>query len=233
MARSKRKKRKKPYFSSEVEEAIIEYNKPETTYERKCIIYKKYIYPALDKLVENIIHTNKYYNFEVCYEDTKHEVVAKLTEKIPKFSPGRGKAFSFFDRSCRNYLISYNQRVYKKSIKGEDLSYVDAERDLDQEHNRNEYIEKLSDFMDLWIDFVEENLFDMFDESVYASIADSIITLFKERGNLDFFNKKALYILIKERSRVSDTSLITHVVNILKEDFYKNYYEFINSNAYG
>ena len=129
----KRKKKKNYYFSKEVEEAIIEYNKKGTTYSRRNYLYKRYIYPAFDKLVENIIHTNKYYNYEVCYEDTKNEVVAKLTEKMSRFSPNRGKAFSFFDRSCRNYLISYNKRVYKKKILGEDLEYIDSERDLDSE----------------------------------------------------------------------------------------------------
>lgn len=219
------------YFSKEVEEAIVEYNNKDTSYSKKCYLYREYIYPAFDKLAENIIHTNKYYNFEVCYEDTKHEAVAKLTEKIHKFSPERGKAFSFFDRSCRNYLISYNKRVYKKKIRGEDLSYVDSERDLNQEYFRKQYTSKLKDFVNIWVSDMSSRIFSMFSDDEYVSIADSILELFNNRESLDFFNKKALYILVKERSRVSNSNDITSVVKVLKKNFYSNF-EFFNTEGY-
>lgn len=225
-------KKNKNYFSKKVEEAIIEYNNPKTSPAKKSILYETHIYPALKKLVENIIHINKYYNFEVCYEDTQHEVVAKLTEKLPKFSPSRGKAFSFFDRSCRNYLISYNKRVYKKKIDGGDLECIDQERDLLLEESRNNYLNTLSDFITLWVDDLEDRMFDMFFKSEDVAIADSVLILFKTRETLDFFNKKALYILIKERARVSDTNSITSVVNILKEDFFKKYNNFEITGRY-
>lgn len=229
----KRKKKKNYYFSKEVENAIILYNDPKTAYLQKCRIYKKHIFPAFDKLVENIIHTNKYYNFEDCYEDTKHEVVAELTKKLGKYSPDRGKAFSFFDRSCRNYLISYNKRVYKKKIIGEDLDCVDEERDLEVEMNEESAESILKDFMTLWVDDLSNRIFKMFYDTESLSVADSILILFKNRETLDFYNKKALYILIKERSRVSDTNTITNIVRILKKDFYNKYEDFLNNNYYG
>jgi hypothetical protein len=231
MARSKAEKKSNIYFSQDVEDAIIEYNDPDTKYVRKCKIYREHIYPALNKLVENIIHTGKFYNFESSYEDTKHQVVAELTKKLNKFSPERGKAFSFLTMSCRNYLISYNKKVYSKKIKNEDLEVVDSDRDLNMEYYRQDYVETLSDFIDQWQEVVTNNLEDMFNSPSEIIIADSILEMFRSRENLDFFNKKALYILIKERSKISDTNQITSIIKVLKEDFYKNYNKYLsNSN---
>lgn len=227
---SKKKSKKNYYFSKEVEQAIIEYNNPNTPYSRKCTIYREYIYPALDKLVENIIHTNKFYNYEVCYDDTKHEVVSQLTAKLSKFSSDRGKAFSFLTKACRNYLISYNKKVYRKKIKNEDLEVVDQERDLNQEYYRDEYIDTLSDFMNQWERSVTENLGNMFETDDEILIADSILEMFRTRDSLDFFNKKALYILIKERSNITETNQITAIIKTLKDHFYSNYSKFLNYN---
>ena len=63
----------------------------------KLALYDEKIKYPFDKLVENIIHTFKFYHFDVPYEDVKHEVVAFLNEKIHKYNdPTKGKAFSYF-----------------------------------------------------------------------------------------------------------------------------------------
>ena len=48
--------------------------------------------------------------------------------------------------------------------------------------------------------------------------ADSLLELFRIRENIDNFNKKALYILIRERTGLK-TQNITKVVNKMKKDF--------------
>ena len=50
------------------------------------------------------------------------------------------------------------------------------------------------------------------------AVADTILELFRMRENIENFNKKALYILIRERTGLK-TQNITKVVNRFKKDF--------------
>ena len=98
-----RKPKNKQYFTKDTENAILLYNQLENDYERNKLYDAEIKYP-FDKLVENIIHTFKFYHFDVPYEDVKHEVVAFLNEKIHKYiDPNKGKAFSYFSIIAKNY----------------------------------------------------------------------------------------------------------------------------------
>ena len=62
-------------------------------------------------MAENIIHTFKFYYFDVSSEDVKHEVVSFLVMNIHKFKEGKGKAFSYFSIVAKNYLILHNNFI--------------------------------------------------------------------------------------------------------------------------
>ena len=49
-------------------------------------------------------------------------------------------------------------------------------------------------------------------------IVDAVLTIFRERENIENFNKKALYIIIREMTDVK-TLYITRVVNTLKKSY--------------
>jgi hypothetical protein len=66
-------------------------------------------------------------------------------------------------------------------------------------------------------------MFTMFKKTKDRKVADAINILFKRRENLEIFNKKALYIYIREMTEV-DTPVITKVTKILK----KKYKELLN-----
>ena len=53
-------------------------------------------------------------------------------------------------------------------------------------------------------------------------VADSVIYLFKTRENIENYNKKALYILIRERTGVK-TQYITNVITKVKNIYLKLY----------
>jgi hypothetical protein len=63
-----------------------------------------------------------------------------------------------------------------------------------------------------------------------AKIADAILELFRKRENLDVFNKKALYIYIREMIDVK-TPKITKIADKLY-DVYKKGYIFYLENGY-
>ena len=88
-----RKAKKKQYFTQLTENAIIRHNK-ETRPHMRERIYNDHIRFAFEKLAENIIHTFKFYYFDVPSEDVKHEVVSFLYMNMHKFTEGKGKDFS-------------------------------------------------------------------------------------------------------------------------------------------
>jgi len=230
-----RKKTKHLYFTQETEDAIVLYNKTEDPVLRSKI-YKDHIKYPFEKLVENIIHTFKFYYFDVPSEDVQNEVIAFLNEKIHKFKSGKGKAFSYFSIIAKNYLIIQNNTNYKRLKRRGDLLEVDEERNLSAEASYSDYQEQLSDFVDLYIKWYDANMNTIFVNRKDIAVADSVLELFRIRENIDNFNKKALYILIRERTGFK-TQNITRVINVMKTDFKRmfiNYQEtgYIHQNSF-
>jgi hypothetical protein len=109
----RKKAKSRMYFTQITENAIIRYNGSEDSFLRNKI-YNEHIAYAFDKLAENIIHTFKFYYFDVPSEQVKHEVVSFLVMNMHKFKEGKGKAFSYFSIVAKNYLILNNNNNYKK-----------------------------------------------------------------------------------------------------------------------
>jgi hypothetical protein len=224
-----KKKKKNVYFTQETEDAIIEYTKSNDPIIRN-IIYTKKIHPAFYKLAEIMIHRFKFYNFDVPHEDVKHEVVAFLHEKIDKYKEGGGKAFSYFSIVAKNYLIAENNKNYYQFKKKQDIEYIDAERNIVNEKIRDEYIDEQRDFIDIFVGIVEQYLPLIFTKNKDIQVADSVLHLFKTRENIENYNKKALYILIRERTGIK-TQYITGVITKLKFIYAKLYKEYCEGTS--
>ena len=217
-----RKPKSKQYFTKDTENAILEYNMLEDEYERNKLYRDRIKYP-FDKLAENIIHTFKFYNFDVPYEDVKHEVVAFLNEKIHKYvDPSKGKAFSYFSIVAKNYLIINNNNNYDKFKNTDQPEAIDERRNVINEVLRENDKEEKKEFMDLFADYMDEHLSSFFKKQTDLAVADSVLELFRSRVNIENFNKKALYILIRDRTGVK-TQYITRVVNIKKYVYMEMY----------
>ena len=214
-----RKPSKKQYFTYITQEAIIAYNK-EDNYSLRNKIYKEYIDYPFNKLVENIYHTFKFSYFDIPYEDIKCEVVAFLNEKIHKFENGKGKAFSYFSIIAKNYLIIQNNANYLKFKRRAETSMIDESRDVTNEMSLTSYQESLKDFVKLWCEWYDQNMNMIFTNKRDILVADTVVELFRMSDNIENFNKKAIYILIRERTGLK-TQNITKVINIMRQDFTK------------
>lgn len=220
-----KKKNNKQYFTLEVDEAIIKFNGSDNKYVKEKI-YRKVIYPAFDKLAENLINVNKCPYIDLEFNDLKHDLVSFLTEKLGNFSKDAGKAYSYYTVAGRNYLIALNNKNYSKRKKRVDLDVVDEERDVVLEVSYSDYRESLDCFISEWINDIDNSLYDIFTNEEELSIADSILEIFRIRKSIDTFNKKALYVLIRERTGIK-TPKITKVINLLKEDFFYSFDEYL------
>ena len=222
-----KKKKQNIYFTQETEDAINEYNRTEDPIERN-IIYTKRIHPAFYKLAEIMIHRFKFYNFDVPHEDVKHEVVTFLHEKLCKFDGESGfKAFSYFSIVAKNYLISDNNKNYYVYKKRHNIESIDGERNIVNEQLRSELIDEQSDFIDMFVEIMEKYLALVFPKQRDIQIADSVLYLFKTRENIENYNKKAIYILIRERTGVK-SQYITNIIGKLKFIYGKLYIEYSN-----
>ena len=212
-----RKRTKKRYFTEDTEAAIAEYLASNSQSERDRI-YNSRIHYALYKLAENLIHTFKFYYTEVDnLEDLKHEVMCFLLEKLDYFDPTKGsKAFSYFSIVGKNYLILYNNNNYKKKKAKVDVMAADEDEGILRQLGRDDRKKDMKDFIDYFTEYIDKNMFTLFKKNKDRKVCDAINTLFKRRENLEIFNKKALYIYIREMTDV-DTPVITKVTKILKK----------------
>ena len=223
----KKKKTKNYYFNIGTEKAIIRYNKSDDV-SLKNKIYNEHIDYAFDKLAENIIHTFKFYYFDVPSEQVKHEVVSFLVMNMHKFQEGKGKAFSYFSIVAKNYLIFHNNKNYKHykiHDKMEVLDYGDSLSNKQDEYNTAQFNEQ---YVEEMLDYWEENLTNIFRRQKDILVADAVLEMFRRRENIENFNKKALYILIREMTG-SKTQHITRIVNVMKKYNTRLQTEFANT----
>ena len=224
-----RKRTKKRYFTEDTDLAIKQYLASSNQKERDKI-YKEIIHYPLYKLAENLIHTFKFYYTEVDnLEDLKHEVICFLLEKLDYFKPEKGtKAFSYFSIVGKNYLILYNNNNYKKKKQTTDVMAADEDDGVIRQLGRDGRKKDLKDFIDYFTEYIDKHMFVLFKKNKDRKVCDAINTLFKRRENLEIFNKKALYIYIREMTDV-DTPVITKVTKLLKKLYKKLYDEYITT----
>jgi hypothetical protein len=226
--RKRKPKKANVYFTQETEDGIIEYLKCTDQDTRNKIFNEKINY-SFHKLAENIIHTFKFYYTEVdTIPELQHEVVAFLLEKLHLYNQNKGKAFSYFGTIAKRYLILYNNANYKKLKDKAPVEAVDEDKSIliDIVNSNNEpQVDQLPSYLQQFTKYVDANLFILFPKQNDARIADAILELFRKNENLDIFNKKALYIYVKEMTEAS-TPQITKIIKRLKIVYVKKYNEY-------
>ena len=230
--KKKRRPKSKNYFTYDTELAIVRYNnEPESEVRSK--IYQDEIHYPFFKLTQNIIHTFKFYHTEVeNLEHLQHEIITFLLSKMHLFDPTRGaKAYSYFGTIVKRWLILYNTKNYTKKIKKTDVDELSKEGSTHIYSMGDDAIKSdLDKYMDIFVAHVSENIYDLFPKKNDAQIADAILELFRKREDLEVFNKKALYIYIREMVDVK-TPKITKIANKL-HNIFKSEYVFYLDNGY-
>ena len=230
----KRRPKSKNYFTKDTEQAIVRYNN-EPDPEVRSQIYRDEIHYAFFKLTENIIHTFKFYYTEVDQiEHLQHEVITFLLSKLHLFNPDNGaKAYSYFGTITKNWLIVYNTKNYKKRVQKAPVDELYKDDNYSYNMGEEKEKEKLGIFIDTYIKYVEDRFDRFFPKGNDAKVADAILELFRKRENLEIFNKKALYIYIREIMATHGlevkTPKITKIANKLYGLFKNNYVYYLET----
>lgn len=223
---------RKRYFGKREEEAVRNYLKQDLTQEEKNKLYTDIIHPAFSKLAENIINTYRNrHNFNKIgleYEDLHAAGISYMFNKLKRFNPDREtksgrpvKAYSFFGTILKRYYIKLSIDAQKAEQRELELDNEDVYINYNKTnilHYEDKHFNEEKVFVDRMIEYFENQIDDIFNFERDKSIANAVLELFRDRKNIENYNKKYLYISIREMTG-EDTSKITPVVNKMKTHY--------------
>ena len=100
------------------------------------------------------------------------------------------------------------------SVDDDAIVYERKELTVNPKHDRQK--SELSEFVRLMIEYYDKNLIKMFKKEQEFKIASAVVEIFRRRDSIENFNKKALYLYIREMTDCK-TQNITKVVNKMKD----------------
>lgn len=199
------------YFGPEVDVKIIEYrNEPDI--EKRNAIFTESIRPAMLKLIESQMYLYGFYKIDDP-DMLKNECLATLYETLPKFDPSKGKkAFSYFNVVVKNWFI-WKIRDRNKKLKQQSENFYGIDHDrvksdpsivlssYEDEVIEREFWVELHRDMDEWRGTLKKDQ--------EKRVLDAIVFLLQNPHLVSIFNKKAVFLYIKEM-----TGLTTKQVNL-------------------
>ncbi len=200
------KKEKTQYFTKIHEEAIVRYASIDDRSE-KSVLYATLIQPAFDEMVDKIVYTYKFTTLPNI-EDLKEECKVWLTTILDKFDTSKGsKAFSYFSVITKNWFI----HKVKKYSSGKEVSLDEISKEHEEEHLfvLNDYDQK-RESAEFWnalmleIDSWDRTSLKVSEKKVYESIK----ILLKDPENIQIFNKKAIYLYIREITGLTTKQIV-------------------------
>ena len=218
--RKRRKKTKNYYFTKVHEKAIIDYKHTECL-RKRAELYKEYIQPAFDEMVDKIVYTFKFTTLpNIDY--LKEECKIWLITIIEKYNPEKAAAFSYFSVITKNWFIhkvKVQQKRNKREIDIQNISKSQQERYLTTHES---YVtDRIRD--EFWSNFYSEikswNEEQMKDNDL--KVYKAIMILFESKDDIEIFNKKAIYLYLRE---ITDLNT-KQIVNSLKK-FRSRYFAF-------
>jgi len=151
-------------------------------------------------------------------DNVKNEVVDFMMEKIALYDQSKGKAFSYFSIVAKNYLILINNTNYKRFRIHDGVDVLDLDRNLQGEHRQLEKTSEDQEFIGMMVEFWENNLATIFHKSRDIQIANAILELFRKIDGIENFNKKALYVMIREITDCN-TQQVTKVISTMRKHY--------------
>lgn len=209
-----RRKKSKIYFGKPTQDAIIRYNESDDPVERSKI-YDEYIKAPFEKMAEIIYNKFGFTYFDIPPRDVQKDVVSVMVENMHMYDQSLGRAFSYFTIVARNHLILNNNGNYKRWKQTAPMSTMPETWTPPDQFYHEQQGDEFREFKEKMLQYWERNLTAVFSKKRDIQIADAILELFRRSDYIENFNKKHLYLLIREMTDCK-THYITKVVNIMK-----------------
>ena len=207
------KTKNKGYFTKVHQEAIVEFCKS-TCPKEKERLYTDVIREALEKLSENLIYVYGFHKQHDNVDTLKQDCVINLYETLHKFDHTKGhRAFSYFNVVAKHWLIIHSRKKNKRAYRM--VSIDDPDNDINVDalfHQNGQFVsppdtllekqEKTSEIRDLFHEIRKR----VRNEREQRCV-DAIIEIFNRVDELDFLNKRAIFVYVREMSGLNSKQL--------------------------
>jgi hypothetical protein len=218
-----RKRTKNHYFRKEHQDAIVEYCQTQNP-KRRNELYKEFIGPVFDEMVDKIVYTYKFTslpNIDSLKDDCKNWLITVLNN----FDPEKGsKAFTYFSVVSKNWFIAEVKKTSKKAKREthlEEYFLTQTEQSNTtsiqqlvvhntyvEDRNKNEFFLHLNKEIQGWKKMpLREN---------EVKTIQAIEILFNEANNIEIFNKKAIYLYIREITGLNTKQVVSSLNKVRK-----------------
>lgn len=219
MAIKKRRRRKKgkKYFTKVHEDAIIEYIDCECREERN-VIYRDVIRPVFVEMINKIVFTYKFTNLPNV-DSLKDECEIHLITILSNFDRNKGsKAFSYFSVITKNWFIAKvkknaiqlrREAHYDEISKQVEMDHLSIYNKYDSEREKKEFMEHLWGEIHRWD---KQNL-----KENEKKVLEAIKILLSEAEAIEIFNKKAIYLYIREITNLNTKQVLNNLTKFRSE----------------
>tara|TARA_R100000231_G_C5322015_1_gene163734 strand:+ start:577 stop:1260 length:684 start_codon:yes stop_codon:yes gene_type:complete len=212
-----RRKKGKHYFTKETEDAIVSYCATEDISQRSTL-YIEHIQPAFDELVDKIVFTYKFNNLENI-DYLKDDCKIWLTTILGKFNPNQGtKAFSYFSVVTKNWFTHKAKKQTQKNKREIDYNSMIREVEAVTSENKKDFYEEMED-KQFWIRLFAEvkswkttNM-----KPNEEKVINAVITIMDNVDNIEIFNKKAIYLYMREITGLNTKQIVSCLNKIRKK----------------
>ena len=210
MKKSRKKKgTSNHYFTADTERAILDFCSSEDHAAREAL-YINEIQPAFNEMVDKIVYTYKYTNLENI-DRLKDDCKIWLTTILGKFDASKGtKAYSYFSVVTKNWFThkakkqnQKNKREVNYDLMIHEVEVIDSLRkdDFIQEQEDRQFWEMLLNEVELWQQLhLKEN---------EQKVLDAVLTLMKNIEQIEIFNKKAVYLYMREITGLNTKQIVS------------------------
>jgi hypothetical protein len=226
--KNKKSNNKNFYFTKETEQAIVDYAKS-TCKKEKNELYVNHISKVLKELIDNIVQVynlGRLPNIELL----KEECLLYLISVFAKFNEKKGSAaFTYFTVVAKNWFFFQFKKHKKQKFEEIDIDEILAStklssQDIDSISVDNDYecFRESAEFYSELIRYLTQYKNEV-DNDKLLKVIDSIVYIFENVDQLDFLNKKGIYVYLREISGLETKEIsncIKKILPIISE--YKN-----------
>jgi len=216
-------KERKFYFTEEHDKAILEYVATKDI-KRRDVLYRQFIGPVFNELVEKVVYTYKFYKNLPNIDSLKEDCEIQLITVLDKFDPFKKtksgqkvKAFTYFTVITRNwFFFKVKEKKRTAGTEYEELAKISNDPKLavcnmyEEDRNKAEYIKNLKEHIDIW----QQELTKPNEQKVLQAIQ----ILFNSVEEIDIFNKKAIYLYIREITGLN-TKQVAGALNKIRKKY--------------
>jgi len=221
----KKSKKNNMYFTQVHEKAIVDFSSTGNMEVREKL-YTEIIQPVFSQMVDKIVFTYRFTSLPDI-DDLRDECKVYLATILTKFDPAKGsKAFSYFSVITKNWFI-HKVKKNKKKMEREvpldiaeldpEIHFIDPAETYQDKEIRRQRIEFLKKEMDTWkVDFEKDK-----ERKVY----DAIMILFDSVDDIEIFNKKAIYLYLREITGMNTKQIVSQLNKMRKryKEFQKDW----------